>query len=103
MTLNWNSALTGTAAEAPFGYRLYQNTPNPFAERSVIRFDLPKGMYAELIIRDNLGRVVRNITGNFAAGQNAIEITTDEIGGGVFHYTLKTADFSATRSMVIMK
>ena len=103
VTLNWNSALTGTAAEAPFGYRLYQNTPNPFAERSVIRFDLPKGMYAELIIRDNLGRVVRNITGNFAAGQNAIEITTDEIGGGVFHYTLKTADFSATRSMVIMK
>lgn len=102
VTLNWQSGLTGTETASPLGYRLYQNTPNPFAERALIRFDLPKSMPADLVIQDNLGRVVKSISGNFAAGRNVVELEAAELGGGVYHYTLKTADFSATRSMVVM-
>jgi hypothetical protein len=44
------------------GFELYQNSPNPFAETTVIGFNLPEATSATLRIFDELGREVYMIT-----------------------------------------
>ncbi len=84
-------------------YFLYQNAPNPFTGNTVIAFDLPEAANADLIITDQLGRVLRIVRGNYPAGRNTVEFEGGTLDRGVYRYTLRTAGFSATRTMVLVK
>ena len=98
------SALLPTAATEPVvGYQLYQNVPNPFAQQSYIGFDLPADMQADLIIFDQLGKMVRQYSGNYSQGYNRVEIAKENLGKGLYYYTLRTADFTATKSMIVLE
>ncbi len=90
----------GTPAE---GYFLYQNAPNPFSARTAIVFDLPEAADAELIVTDPLGRTVRLIRGQYPAGRNTVWFEAGNFSPGVYRYTLKTAGFSASRSMILAR
>jgi len=81
-------------------YQLYQNTPNPFATNTNIEFDLPRDMHATIVIHNNLGEVVKEFEDDYRAGRNRLNLEKSELGSGVFYYTLKTKDFSATRNMI---
>ena len=83
-----------------YPFELAQNTPNPFHDFTIIAFTLPARMDVELLIHNNIGEVVKEVKGTFKKGQNELRILKEEIGTGVFYYTLKTDDFSKTRSMI---
>lgn len=96
---------TGNSIEGQttYGYKLYQNTPNPFAGLTVVSFDLPADMDAQLVIHDELGREVQRINGWYQQGRNYVELTTGELAPGVYRYSLQTRDFSDTKNMVIIR
>lgn len=83
--------------------KLHQNIPNPFQQFTLIGFELPRDMQAELLITDQLGKVVRTYSGDYKQGYNQIEIPRETLGGGVYYYTLRTSDFADTKTMVILK
>ncbi len=83
-------------------FKVDQNTPNPFHNESKIGFELPKEMEAEFIIHNNLGEVVLTKTALYKRGRNEIVVSKQDIGTGVFHYTLKAGPFSETRSMIVI-
>ncbi|MFN7116460.1 MAG: T9SS type A sorting domain-containing protein [Saprospiraceae bacterium] len=85
------------------GYKLYQNVPNPFNQQTVIGFDLPQDMQADLIVFDQLGRVVKTFNGNYSRGYNRIEFPRETLGAGMYYYTLRTANFAQTKSMIIFE
>jgi len=91
----------GTVSDVS-NFRLDQNTPNPFHDRTTITFELPNEMDAELIIHNNLGEVVLTKRELFKRGRNEISVTKQDLGTGVFHYTLKAGPFNKTRSMIII-
>ncbi|MBK7870971.1 MAG: T9SS type A sorting domain-containing protein [Saprospiraceae bacterium] len=97
------SAILNPGNESAISYKLYQNVPNPFAQQAFIGFDLPSDMQADLIIFDQLGKMVRKYSGNFMRGYNRIEVPKQSLADGVYYYTLRTADFSDTKSMVIIE
>lgn len=102
--LNFNNATTtATKEEAAYGYKLYQNVPNPFNQRTMIGFDLPKAMEADVVIFDQLGKVVKTYSGNYNRGYNQLEMPRETLSAGVYYYTLRTADFAATKPMIVFE
>ena len=86
-------------------FELYQNTPNPFQSETMISFNLPEDAEVTLTINDAAGRVLTVLRGDYAAGYNTVNVSKDMIQGatGVLSYTISTSDYSATKSMVVVK
>jgi hypothetical protein len=99
-----NVGLNFNASKASANYELYQNTPNPFAGETIIGFNLPAAGAASLTIQDVTGRTLKVINGQYAKGYNQVSLKSTELTAtGVLSYTLKAADFTATRKMIIVE
>ena len=81
---------------------LYQNTPNPFTERTNIGFSLPESCTAEWQITDMSGRVVLSLKRVYPAGDNT-EMFDLSGYSGIYWYSLKTPFGVKTRKMAIME
>lgn len=84
------------------GYSLHQNMPNPFQNITKIGFELPEAMDAEVIIHDHLGRVIDRISGYYDRGYNQVVWNRANAQSGVYYYTLKTKDYTATKNMILL-
>jgi hypothetical protein len=81
---------------------LGQNSPNPVAETTVIRFTLEQTGNATLTVRDISGRVILAREIDAVAGENALTLNRQNLGAsGVLTYTLTAKGFTATRKMVV--
>ena len=94
--LRFNSEISSDA------FALFQNTPNPFANQTVIGFYLPEAAKATLSIHDESGRLIYTMKGEYAKGYNTIALDRSQVpAGGVLFYTLVTGEDSATRMMIV--
>ena len=86
-------------------FELYQNSPNPFEEVTMISFNLPQASEATITIRDAAGRLIKQINGDYAAGYNTVQLTKRDLQGasGVMSYTVEAGDYKATRQMVVVQ
>jgi hypothetical protein len=99
-----NVGLNFNAAKASANYALYQNTPNPFAGETVIGFNLPVAAKATLTIQDVTGRTLKVINGQYAKGYNQVNLKSNELKAtGVLTYTLKAADYTLTKKMIVVE
>lgn len=81
-------------------FELYQNTPNPFSNHTIISFDLEKESHAELRIIDTSGKEIRSISQDFEAGYHEVSFDLGKLNPGVYYYQLTTQDGSKVRKMV---
>ena len=93
---------------------LAQNFPNPFNPETWIPYQLRKSAEVTIQIYSLPGHLVRTLdlglkpTGSYMTpstaaywdGKNAVG---EHVASGIYFYTLQTADFAATRRMVILK
>jgi hypothetical protein len=99
-----NVGLNFSASKAFANYALYQNTPNPFLGETVIGFNLPSAGQNTLTIQDLTGRTLKVINGQYAKGYNQVTIKDRDLcTKGVLTHTLKVADFTMTKKMVIVE
>ncbi|MEO7174393.1 MAG: T9SS type A sorting domain-containing protein [Saprospiraceae bacterium] len=85
-------------------YELYQNVPNPVLNSTMIGFNLPEEMAAKLTIFDVNGKVLKTVQQMFNKGDNQVKLTRLELASaGVLFYTLETADFTATKQMILLE
>ncbi len=86
------------------GFELFQNIPNPFRNRTTIPFSLPEASKASLTIYDISGREWKRMEGYYEAGYNQIQIDLSSLPvKGVLYYKLETAQYTATKKMVILE
>ncbi len=84
------------------GYELLQNSPNPFTGQTAIGFSLPNAAHCTISFTDVAGRELKKIEGDFGKGSHQITIKRSELNTkGVVYYRLETADFTATKMMVL--
>jgi len=90
-------------AQAKSAMALYQNTPNPFAEVTTIRFFLPSATDAQLTIFTGEGKPLYTINRQFDSGNQEVTIDKNALpGGGVYFYVLEADGFRFVKRMILL-
>jgi hypothetical protein len=89
--------------DVPVTYSLHQNYPNPFQEKTIVEFEIPKSTAVKLRVFDILGRRVRVATDEMLpAGRHSREIDATGWSSGVYYYELSADDHRESRRMVVV-
>jgi hypothetical protein len=90
--------------QVPKDFFLSQNYPNPFNPTTNILFSLPKDGNASLKIYIAVGsEVATYLDGFIKAGTYNAEFDGSNLPSGVYFYTLRAAEYTETRKMVLLK
>mgnify|MGYP001163452251 CR=1 FL=1 len=90
--------------KVPVSYSLEQNFPNPFNPETEISFSLAKSDNVTLKVYNILGSEVATLVNEFLeAGKHTIKFNASDLTSGVYLYTIKSGNFTATRKMILMK
>ncbi len=93
----------------PKDFVLYQNYPNPFNPNTTIRFDLPTPGKVIAKIYNIKGELVRTLfqsqmnAGSFMVQWDGRDDNGQNLTSGVYFFKLSTANFSATRKLLMIK
>lgn len=100
---NKRAAATSLSEQSLNGNKLYQNTPNPFKEQTVIRFRLADGVDdAAICIFDMTGKTLKKMP--ISSGMESVSIGGYELGEGMFLYSLiVNGQIIDTKKMLISK
>ena len=83
-------------------FEVYPNEPNPWHERTRIRFFLPEPGAVALTVQDQIGRQIFSQTRSFAAGFQhfVLDAAMLPIAAGVYFFQIETGGQRATGKMV---
>ena len=88
----------------PISFLLNQNFPNPFNPSTVINWQLPASGFVTLKVYNTIGKeVAALVSGYQAAGSYSSKFNAANLPSGLYFYTLKTANFSQTKKMLLLK
>lgn len=97
-------------ASHPEEFHLGQNYPNPFNPSTTINFTLRKSEYVQIMIYDQLGRLVKKLVDeNKGKGINSVvwdgkNDAGDLVSSGIYFYSLKAGkNKTITRKMIVLK
>ncbi len=95
-----NSMLTSIPTE----YKLEQNYPNPFNPTTTINYSIPKASFVTLKVYDVLGNEVMTLVNeNQSANNYTHTVDFSSLSSGVYYYTIKAGDFTATKKLMFIK
>lgn len=82
-------------------FEVSQNTPNPFSDKSEIRFSSVNSSDVEFKVYNLLGSVVYNSNFKSVKGINTISIDANSLTPGVYMYSVKNGAGTITKRMVV--
>jgi len=82
---------------------LYQNTPNPFSNETIIGFSLPDDSNYILRIMDTNGKTQKVFSGVGFKGYNEILLESKDVSIGLLYYQLEAGDDILSRKMIVIK
>ncbi len=87
----------------PFNSKLFQNYPNPFYQKTTIRYQLEEYTRVDLSIFDIMGRKVETlVAGNQPAGNYRVDWDAGRLKSGIYFYKLETANgYVQSRKLVL--
>jgi hypothetical protein len=86
------------------GFILEQNTPNPFATSTDIRFSIPYDCQVQLKLFSSTGVEIKSLLdANMSAGTYTVVLTSENLSSGIYFYQLKAGPFIATKTLIISK
>ena len=85
-------------------YSLSQNYPNPFNPTTVIKYSLAKPSNVTLKVYDLVGQEVATlVNAKQTAGKHNVSFDASNLSSGVYFYTLRAGDYTATKKMMLLK
>jgi len=88
----------------PTSYSLSQNYPNPFNPITTINFSIVKSGLVTLKVYNLLGQEVALLVNeDLTAGAYNTKFDAGKLASGIYVYVLHTADYTASRKMILMK
>lgn len=102
--LNFGEAISASGGVRAEGYELYQNRPNPFSAKTIIGFKLPVAGSARVTVFDMAGKLLYHREGYYEAGSHELVIKGSDLSSsGLLYYQLRTANYAATKKMILME
>jgi hypothetical protein len=88
----------------PQEFFLYQNFPNPFNPSTKISWQMPEGGYAEIVIYDILGRLIKTLVNEYKQpGKYEITFDASDLSSGTYLYQLRAGNYILTEKMLLLK
>jgi flagellar assembly factor FliW len=85
-------------------FDLSQNYPNPFNPSTTISYKIPENATVSLKIFDVTGTEVMTLVNQKQdAGSYTINFDAKTLASGMYIYTIKAGDYTATKKMMLMK
>lgn len=85
-------------------YVLGQSYPNPATGTTRIDFETPNADYVSLKVYSTLGQEIMELAGKeYMNGAHTVSFDTNDLGDGVYFYTLRIGDFTQSRKMVVKR
>ncbi len=111
---NWNYDISDShnvknqSEDLHYQYKLFDNYPNPFNPRTVIRYNISAGKNifknVKLLIYDALGKEAAVLVNKRqSAGSYSVTFDGSNLPSGIYFYKLQTDDFNAVKKMVLLK
>jgi hypothetical protein len=80
---------------------VFQNEPNPFADKTNIGFILPQAADATLKVFDVNGKMIYTSTGSFGKGRNSFILSKSDLpSAGVMMYQIESGAKTVTKKMI---
>ncbi len=106
-----NSSIEEIIRITPNEFKLNQNYPNPFTQKTVISYSLfgNQDDYTindlQLTIHDITGRIIKTlVSGKKDAGSYNVSFNAEDLASGIYFYKLKIGDkFSQTKKFLLLK
>ena len=107
---DWEAAPAGWVSDVddynnlPTSFSLEQNYPNPFNPTTTIRFTVPESGMVSLKVYNLLGQEVATLMNKeLSVGSYDIHFNAANFSSGVYFYTVKVNNFTATKKMMLIK
>ena len=85
-------------------YDLAQNYPNPFNPSTTIKYQIPNAGNVTLKVFDILGREVTTLVDEFKnEGRYEVNFNAGKLASGVYIYSIKSNDFTASKKLLLLK
>lgn len=85
-------------------FYLEQNYPNPFNPATTIKYSIPEEGFIKLVVYNMLGEEVALLVNDFQyAGKYEINFDGAGLSTGIYIYKVETANFTASKKLVLMK
>ena len=85
-------------------FRLEQNYPNPFNPSTQIAFVLPRSAEVQVAVYNLAGQMIAELAnGKLAAGEHQLRFDAKNLASGIYLYTIRSADFTASKRMALLK
>jgi len=98
------SKITGIEEKIPAEFSLSQNYPNPFNPTTTIQYSIPKTSFVSLKIYDVLGKEVASLVNEeLSAGVYDRTFNAANLSSGIYFYTLRANNFTATKKLMLVK
>ena len=81
-------------------FELYQNQPNPFVKETNISFFLPQQGEVVLTIRDEVGRLIKEVNTQKEAGLQSMTINSADLPTGLIYYQIRSQFGTQTKKML---
>ena len=102
-TANYSSEVE-VSYTAPKKFELAQNYPNPFNPSTVINFEIPNAGKVSLKVYNILGNEIATlINKDMPAGSHSVRFNAANLSSGLYFYTIKAGNYTATKKMMLLK
>lgn len=100
--------VTDVSADAesttPTSIHLQQNYPNPFNPTTTIGYTLSQATSVRLTVYNTMGQKVRVLAdGTMPAGMHRVQFDATGLSSGMYLYRLEAGDFTAIRTMLLIR
>jgi hypothetical protein len=106
-SINYNPALQKTKSNSTSiitDFKLEQNYPNPFNPSTQISFSILQPCFTQLKIYDVFGKEITTLVNGFLEeGTHSYQFDGKNLASGVYFYTLKAGNYTATKKMIMTK
>jgi hypothetical protein len=104
-----NGGTSDVPKQTAFRWALHQNTPNPVAGMTEVRYEVARSSDVSIKIYNAMGQLVSTLVdervdpGRYAAHWDGRNFAGETVSSGVYFYRMSAGDFSATKKMLILK
>ncbi len=105
-TVKYSQTLTGisSATNLAKSFQLYQNFPNPFNPKTIIKYDIGNTDLTSLKIFDISGKCISTLVNEMqSAGNYSIDWDGSDYSSGIYFYELRTGKYSEVKRMMLLK